>query len=56
MLVFKLASTYLAFYGLGLPLFFVPTYLARSKELVEVVAHPDLLSRYCRGVDAMRAR
>ena len=44
----KIEPTYLALYGIGLPLLFVPKYLARSKELVEISENPDLLSRLLR--------
>ncbi len=44
----KIEPTYLAFYGIGLPLLFVPKYLARSKELVEISENLDLLSRLFR--------
>ena len=47
-ILFKIEYIYLALYGLGLPLLFIPKFLIRSRELVKISEDPSLLKKLFR--------
>ena len=47
-IIFRIEGVYLAFYGLGFPLMFIPKYCARAKELSKMAEEPESLQELFR--------